>query len=331
MDTVVSPPLARAVVFQASASRRSRRTVLDRVARDLNVSPKALERSLFADLPPNRLLRAPPEPIHAGSVALSCNLAIAQAALKNSSNITVVIDGNARAIVRHAKLRGLICSVSRQPNRPTGTTSTLEISGPLALFRRTTLYGRHLAELVPHLPWSKSFELHAHCTIRNREGRFTLRPGDPIPPGTAPRRYDSLLERRFARDFIRAAPEWMLIREPKPVQVDGTHIFPDFALVHRADARRLWILEIVGFWTSAYVEEKLRRLRSAGIRNLILCIDASLDCGEQGLPHDCSVVRFRKRIDPRDVLRLVQGDASQVGTRPPPASGRYRGPMPHAP
>ena len=93
-----------------------------------------------------------------------------------------------------------------------------------------------------------------------------------------------LLEERFARDFTRAAPEWELLREPEPVPVDGTLIFPDFALIHRGDPDRRWLLEIIGFWTSDYVEQKLGRLCRAGIGNLLLCIDASLNCGESHLP-----------------------------------------------
>ena len=76
-----------------------------------------------------------------------------------------------------------------------------------------------------------------------------LRPGDPIFPAVEPRRYDSRLEERFARDFRRLAPEWDVVREPEPVPVGSTLIFPDFALQHRTDAARRWLLEIVGFWT----------------------------------------------------------------------------------
>lgn len=302
IDAVVKPARARAAVFRASVSRDSRARILARVARDLGTTALALERSLFADLAGERLLQAPTEPVHVSSLALQCNLAIAQAALKQSSRIEIALEGNARAVVRHAKLRGLICTVSRVP----GGETTLEISGPLALFKQTALYGRHLAELVPMLPWSRSFELRADCTLHGHEARLTLTQADPLPPGPAPRRYDSRLEERFAREFARATKEWMLIREPEPVAAEGTLIFPDFAIVHRREPHRRWLLEIVGFWTSGYVERKLRRLRAAGVDNLVLCIDESLDCRGVALPQDCPVLRFRKRVDPHAVLKLIQ-------------------------
>jgi len=298
------PPSVRAAVFEAAAPGiRPRAEVFGQVAADLNSSQAALETALFADLPSQRILRPPEHPVHAPPIALRCNLAIAQAALKNSSKIALLVRGNSRAVVRHAKLRGLICTVS--PATPAGC-ARLDISGPLALFRKTALYGRHLAELVPLLPWCASFELQALCSIRGRDARLTLSPADPIPPGPEPRRYDSLLEERFARDFTRAAPEWELLREPEPIPVDRTLIFPDFALLHRTDPDRRWLVEIIGFWTPDYVEQKLRRLGEAQIGNLILCIDASLNCGESSLPEGCPVIRFRKRVDPREVLKLIE-------------------------
>lgn len=299
----LSPPVVRAAVFRAACGTQSRATVLGQVAADLGLSTTLLESALFADLPSQRILQAPEQAVHAPDIALACNLAIAQAALRQSSKIALLLRGNSRAVVRHAKLRGLICTVSPTPS---AGHVRLDISGPLALFQKTALYGRHLAELVPLLAWCAGFELKALCSIRGREALLTLGPADPVPPSSEPRRYDSLLEERFARDFTRAAPEWELLREPQPIPVDGTLIFPDFALIHRSAPDRRWLLEIIGFWTPDYVEQKLRRLRQAHIGNLLLCIDASLNCGESSLPEGCPVIRFRRRIDTREVLRLIQ-------------------------
>ena len=59
-------------------------------------------------------------------------------------------------------------------------------------------------------------------------------------------------------------------------------------------------LEILGFWTPAFV---LRRLEQ--LPNLILCIDADRNCGETDLEDHPSVVRYRRRIDPQRVLQRV--------------------------
>ncbi len=299
----IAPVEARRAAFTAAARREDRTIVLERVATSLGIDAAELEDSLLADLPSERRLKAPEVPLDPTNLALCCNLAIAQAALKSSSEVSIRLEGNARAVVRHAKLRGLICLLS---SAEAAGGVTLEISGPLSLFRRTALYGRQLAELVPMLSWSRHFELRARCLVSSREGCFTLRTGAPLPAGPEPRLYDSALERRFAREFTRAAPSWELLREPEPVEAEGTLIFPDFAIQPHGDPSRRWLLEIVGFWTAGYIEHKLRRLRAASLPRLILCLDADRDCGEHDLPRDARVVRFRKRIDPGEVLALVE-------------------------
>lgn len=61
------------------------------------------------------------------------------------------------------------------------------------------------------------------------------------------------------------ADKWELVLEPAAVEAEGSLIFPDFALVHRHDPERRWLLEIAGFWTPGYLETKLARLRAAGL------------------------------------------------------------------
>jgi len=129
--------------------------------------------------------------------------------------------------------------------------------------------------------------------------------GDPLPAGTEPRRFDSAVERRFARDFARAASAFELLREPEPVEADGTLVFPDFAIVERrADGRRWW-LEIAGFWTPEYITRKLERLRAARLESLILCLDARRRCAPTDLPADAAVVRYDRWVDVAAVLRLI--------------------------
>jgi len=185
--------------------------------------------------------------------------------------------------------------------------ATIEISGPYSLFKRTTLYGRALASLVPLLRACDRFCLSAEAMLRGRELIVTLRSGDPIFFGAElPRRYDSALEERFAREFRQAALDWDLIREPEPLRAGDHLIFPDFAIYHRRDPTRRVLLEIVGFWTPRYLQAKLERLRAAGAPDLILCVDDSLNCTNDawaGLRH---VVRFKRHIDVREVLAMIE-------------------------
>ena len=182
----------------------------------------------------------------------------------------------------------------------------MELSGPFALFRNTRLYGRALGELVPLLAWCPRFRLRADCVFSGRRFTLQLGTGDPIFPSSSPRRYDSLLEERFAREFRRLAPGWDVIREPEPIAAASTLIFPDFALQHRSDPTRRWLLEIVGFWTADYVARKLALYRSTRLSNLILCIDEQRNCAEADLPSGARVVRYRRRVDAAAVLSAIE-------------------------
>jgi len=300
----VPPRQARALVFiEAARMPASRETVLGKVANSLGVTAADLNDALFADLPGERLVGAPSSPLSAAELALRSNLALVQALLFRATAVTVEIEGNTRLLVRHAKWRGLICTIAER----SGTTAaTLEISGPFALFRNTRLYGRALGELVPLLAWCPRFRLRAACDFEGRRLALQLGTGDPIFPAAAPRQYDSQLEERFARDFRRRAPHWDVLREPEPIAADNdTLIFPDFALQHRSDPTRRWLLEIVGFWTPDYLARKLEQYRKARIANLVLCIDERRNCADADLPPGALVVRFRRRLDPAAVLRVL--------------------------
>jgi uncharacterized protein len=183
----------------------------------------------------------------------------------------------------------------------------LDISGPFALFRHTEVYGRALAALVPRVACCHHFELVADCALgrTKQTAKFVVRSGDPIGVGRELARHDSRLEERFERDFRRSAPDWDIVREPRPVDVGGTLVFPDFEVIHRREPDRRWLLEIAGFWTPEYLTKKLERLRSAGLERLVLCIDDRRQCADAELPRDAHVVRYKKRIDPAAVLAVV--------------------------
>jgi predicted nuclease of restriction endonuclease-like RecB superfamily len=290
------------VFGEAARTREARVAILSKVAVSLGVSVAHLCDSLFADLPAERLVSAPGEALSATELALRSNLALVQRLLFHAAILRVAVQGNTRLLVRHAKWRGLICTVAEQSGHD---GASLEISGPFALFRNTRLYGRALGELIPLLAWCARFRLEADCVLDGRHAVLEIASGDPIFPARAPRHYDSGVEERFAREFRRLAPEWDLLREPQPIAADGALIFPDFALHHRSDPAQRWLLEIVGFWTPDYVARKLAQYRKARVPQLILCLDEARNCAEADVPRGALVIKFRRRVDPLAVLRAI--------------------------
>ena len=297
----ISPGEARESLFLEAVEQagKPRGAIVAAAASKLGVAPAALERALFADLPGERIFVAPERAPSPQEVALKVNQLIARSLLARSTHVRIQAQGSVRAVVRQAKLRGLICTVEDGP------PPALEISGPFTLFRHTLLYGRTLGELLPFLVWCARFELHASCRFRDQEGTFRLRSGDPIFPATTPKPFDSKLEARFSRDLKKVAPAWDLVREPEPVRAGSTIIFPDFLLRHRFDQARQFLVEVVGFWTPEYLQRKLALLREAHMDNLILCLDEERDCEESRVPEGARVVRFRRRVDPMAVLKAA--------------------------
>ena len=305
-DAVVPPRQARAELFGAACGRpRDRDRILGEMAERLELEPEALLEALFADLPGERRVLGPEEPISPAELALRINLANVQGLLYRASEVRLALEGNARRVVHYAKLRGLICSVAQRDEGASGRLTLVRISGPFSLFRRTLIYGRSLAGLVPQLGWCRRYRLRAHCKLPNGEGTLRLQSGDPVMPAAEPPRFDSKLEERFHREFCRAAPRWEIVREPAPFEAGGALVYPDFLLVHRDDASRRWYLEIAGFWTADYLGKKLSRYRRAGLQNLVLAIDADRGCSEEDFPADARVIRYRRRVKAGDVLAII--------------------------
>jgi predicted nuclease of restriction endonuclease-like RecB superfamily len=300
----VLPASARELVFAAASCDRVAEPaqILEGVAEDLKISVSALRESLLADLPGERLVASPDMIPSPAEVLLRANLALIQGLLCRSARVELSLEGNAHAIVRHAKLRGLICT-ARGKDRG---MAVLDISGPLSLFHRTLLYGRALSELVPMLAWCHNFTLRAEVHTRGEIATLTVNPDDAILPSAQPRQFDSKLEERFARDFAALAPDWDIVRDPEPVAADGTLIFPDFALQYRPQPSRRYLLEIAGFWTPDYINDKLTRLARARLDNLILCMDAQRNCTSGELPASTHVLRFHRRLDASAVLKALE-------------------------
>jgi predicted nuclease of restriction endonuclease-like RecB superfamily len=312
---------ARAALFGAAAtSVLPRPDVASEVAARLGVTPESLSAVLFLDLPGERPVRAPDPIPTPGEIALHTNLALAQAVVMRAAHISLRVEGGLRPIVRLAKFRGLICNVAAPAP---GSRPRLDISGPFSLFRHTLVYGRALAELLPHLAWCAGFELAAVARLRGRLAQIRMESGDPIFPAVAPAQFDSQLEERFARDVARLAPDWDLIREPVPLQAGTSLIFPDFLLRHRIHPERQALVEIVGFWTRQYLTEKLARLREAALPNFVLCIDEERGCSQSDFPAGLPVVTFRRRVDAAAVMREVE--RLTAGAAPPGSALRSSG------
>lgn len=307
VSSIVPARRIRAVLFTVAAATPDRAAALAVAGEELELSEAAMRQGLFADLPAERVLAPLKEPLAPEELALRCNAELIASLLARALRVRIEAHGNVRAVVRHAKLLGLLCQI--EAGEKEGIH--LELSGPFALFRHTRVYGRALASLVPRLAWCNTYRLAAECVL-SPEGeiaRLVVGAGDPVLHAKRLPAFDSKLEERFARAFARLTSHWEVLREPTAFSIGSALIFPDFELRHRTTGAS-WLLEIVGFWTAEYIARKLAALREAKIENLILCIDAARGCSDEQLPQSAKIVRFRRAIDAGAVLALLEPGAA---------------------
>ena len=300
----LNPKILRATLFKAGHAMKNRNSALDHIASEFKTQPNDLLSMLFRDLGSERLLDATEiQNLSTIDLALRSNLALAKGYLSRARSVTLNLHGQCRPVIRQAKLRRLICLVEK--NQEEGFQ--LSISGPFSLFRHTLVYSRYLGELLPFLQNCGKFEMDAICILRGHEKRLRLESGLPIPPASLSKKYDSQLEQRFARDFLKAAADWDLIREPEPIIVGNRWFFPDFEIRNRRSHDKRWHLEIVGYWNPEYLTKKLETLRVAKLTNFIVCIDQKNACGQYDWrTTEAHIIEYSKKINPNAILSHLQ-------------------------
>ncbi len=329
-EAALSPMAARAAVFGAGhhhATANTRAATLAAVASELGVSQAELERSLYADLPSARVFKRV-QPVPSLSVFVDkLNMAIGQSILRRAEVLHVHVRENLEAILRMVRITRLLCWAKEPPNGELG--AVLCVSGPLALFRHTTLYGRSMAAWLPLLTRTRGFRLCATCNLGGQRVRWHVDHTSPLASQHEDpllKRCDSAVEARLLADIVALAPDFEVLREASVVQVGARFMVPDFVLRSRPCGRQVAV-EIVGFWTPKYLAHKVAALQAvAGFAKWIVCVDTSLALDARVLPH-WPILSFRKIVRAAELLALVRcelGLATPAGPSPPPRASRRR-------
>lgn len=301
-----APPrlLRRALFLRAGApTAGDPGRALDRAAAELGVAPAALEQDLYADIPAERVFKPLPRDLSVDDFIERYNLALAQGLLLRAEAVELQMQGNARAVLRFARLQRLLCLAE--------TTSRGEVrihlSGPMSLFHHTLKYGRALANWLPVVQRAPAWRLIATCQLRGQRRTWQASPRDPLGTTHGPvRRFDSQLEERFFRDLMRAAPQWLVHREPDPVQLGCQLCCPDFVLEHNGTGLRVPV-ELVGYWTAEYLRSKwdvLRRLPAD--RPWVVCVDQALAARADPVPDGIPCFWFHRRVDVGQFIAFLQ-------------------------
>lgn len=210
----------------------------------------------------------------------------------------------------------------------------LHLDGPASLFRISERYGNSFAKIFPALLKSKGWRLKAgilhkgyqgkrilEFTLDDSEEAFKVTPEAALTPEvlspeiqikeekgeyqagteeieTEEAAYDSKLEQMFGSLSLGS---WKIKREPTILKA-GKHAFvPDFAL--QRNGIKVY-LEIVGFWTPEYLENKIKKLKQVK-EPVILLIDRKLKCSEKDFPSQ-EVIFFDRKIPANEVMQVLR-------------------------
>jgi len=95
--------------------------------------------------------------------------------------------------------------------------------------------------------------------------------------------FDSKVEEEFFMQFRSLSSRWAIIREPEVLILADTVIIPDFVV---SWAGIKIYVEIVGFWTTSYLDKKYKKLiklKESSLKFIIL-VDKNLKLADTGLP-----------------------------------------------
>ncbi len=309
----IEPMLARRAVFETASSKKitngkERAEVIEKVAKNLNISVAELEQSLWADheselvledfaaLTPEELLKL-------------YNLSLAQTLLFKATGMVISFKSNYKWIFRAIKYLGLMYSPEGNKVRVEGASSLLKLS---------ERYGTSLAKLLPVLVNSDEWEIDAEIVVRRDTPKIyhfvmdSRRDRDLLMCGELKREeatFDSSIEERFYNEFLASlgAKSWELVREPDAVFTEGKGVFiPDFKFKHKEMGIETYF-EIVGFWTEEYLKKKLSKLRAVPFK-LLVAIDRNLACFNAlnfELSLNQPLILYSRKVPVGDVLRYL--------------------------
>jgi len=182
----------------------------------------------------------------------------------------------------------------------------ITLDGPVSVLRQTSRYGVYMAKFLPALIACDHWKLKASVGTRRKGGYVSLELSsrDKLCSNLPPLdEFDSNLEEKFADKWGEGKREgWTLIREGGVLHINQRVFLPDFLFVHD-DGRKVF-LEIVGFWTPEYLQEKFATLKLFREHPVLVAVaESTAQDFENPLG---AAIHFKKSLAMKDVLTRLE-------------------------
>ena len=320
----------RGPVFAAPDMFRpqTRQDTLRQVAAELELSAETVEDALFADHPGAHVLVDSGPAWTPEQLVQRYNLELARGALYRATDVQLDVHDNYKEIWRYLKLFKIMFMARELPEGG----YRVRLSGPLSDFVETERYGISFAAFLPAVLLGQRWNLlakvrHPAARVggeeRFQDANIVYRLDQDCGLHSYYRRgreFDSKLERVFASEFTDFEEKfggergkWRLQREEHVLVLDGSVMIPDFVLIHTQDENRRVLVELVGYWSPRYLQNKIAKVKAVQCPNLLLLVYEELKVtkedfrGAQG-----DVLFFKQKPVLKEVMAAVESLAERV-------------------
>jgi len=275
--------------------------VKEAIAAELGAGWSEIAEGLFADVPEFHRLQAFHGYPTARALLARYNVAQTQTALLDARRMTITATTDFKDILRRAKLAGLMHTIARAP-----AGYRIVLDGPASAVIETRRYGIAFANFLPGLLACQGWTMVAEIVHKGVQRPFTLSLSAAAglsSTACTPQPFDSSVEEKFAAKWGTAPREgWRLQREAEILHCGQHCFFPDFLFIHETGFRVH--LEVVGFWSPAYLEAKRRNLALFSGETILLVVHTKFCPDFAGL--GAGVIEYKSAICIDPVLSALE-------------------------
>lgn len=286
-----------------------REQLIAEVATELGIAPAAAVSGLYADLTDNQRLIAFAQPTPAELIA-RYNLAQAQALLYRCLEMRLIVkpqeSSGYRRLFSAIKRYDLIHTITGNAARG----YEVVLSGPISLFHRSQKYGIRMAVFLPALLECEGWRMRAEIETKRGNAFFELSSDQQKlaardEAGWSEEGIQSAMLEKFLAGWARLQSQWQASASSEVVDLGGTAFVPDAVLADAA-GRKVHV-EIFGFWTPRYLQQRLEEFSRSGFRNFVLLVSEELR-GSREAPATLppNVISYKTSPDARAVLAAIE-------------------------
>ena len=315
---VINPIKVRREIFKIAHEKGlpnssvERETILKHVSSRLGISLIEIEKSLYSDLEDEFIL-CKFSPMDSNALVKQYNLSLIQTLLFYSTELTFSTMGNWQQIFWQIKRLGLIYTILKDIKG-----IQVKVDGPTSIFKLNRRYGIALAKVVPSIVQNLEWSLKAKILRKGENRLLNMELNSQIhgkymkvfQESGMQEIYDSKVEKDFATHFRALDIGWELKREPEPIPVGAYVMIPDFEF--KKGTLKVY-LEIVGFWTPEYLEEKVKKLNLLGDIDMIILADKHLACSKlEKVSQKLKVIYYSKKIPLKPILNYLRSSEKRL-------------------